>query len=478
MNSLSGLSRSVSWPLHTVSNAVTGITLSSKVLVAAGMALMGLDTVAAAPLQRRYDGGVIIKQPDFPSLKPIVTEVGPFYSPELSCRMQNVSKPNIHSYFRPNFLSDWLYRSNSLESDQEPVSGQIPSEILPYCEIVNGIAPQRLRAAKHFPDNLSAFLFAGIGLVENGNKGCYLNFPPFYIVCEDLTEMLKSKVSKEVFESENTDANYRASGFHLSVTKDYIHNIDPRLPRSDLRIYYGINPEIHVNYKLALAELEKTILNDDCFFRKEPTEIVEFIKKIHKILMNNIPGNYAHQDEMNLAGKFRKTVIFVFKKSLEEDEKELIAFYEKNNKPSLAKLVKSAFSKVKLNYPMTKKERAMIDTVAYIPAPVDDIQKQMDSFAEKFKQLAQAEVHPIALAAWVHMQIVNIHPFGDGNGRIARLFLNTMLVRGGYEPLIFLDRDQYVKAVEEDHKIPGAFAAYLAQEMEQQSKSVPLLAQN
>ena len=47
-------------------------------------------------------------------------------------------------------------------------------------------------------------------------------------------------------------------------------------------------------------------------------------------------------------------------------------------------------------------------------------------------QTRRKNLHPIALAAWLHYQFVNLHPFVDGNGRVARLLMNLALLRSGY----------------------------------------------
>ena len=52
------------------------------------------------------------------------------------------------------------------------------------------------------------------------------------------------------------------------------------------------------------------------------------------------------------------------------------------------------------------------------------------------KAMADPEVDGLALAAQVHYQFVVIHPFDDGNGRMARLLMNFILVRYGYPPAI------------------------------------------
>jgi len=41
-------------------------------------------------------------------------------------------------------------------------------------------------------------------------------------------------------------------------------------------------------------------------------------------------------------------------------------------------------------------------------------------------------MHPVELAAQVHLKFVTIHPFTDGNGRISRLMMNFVLHRNGY----------------------------------------------
>jgi Fic family protein len=49
-----------------------------------------------------------------------------------------------------------------------------------------------------------------------------------------------------------------------------------------------------------------------------------------------------------------------------------------------------------------------------------------------------------------HFRLTAIHPFGDGNGRTARLLMNLMLIRGGYPPVAVRpeDRKLYLDALE------------------------------
>lgn len=53
-------------------------------------------------------------------------------------------------------------------------------------------------------------------------------------------------------------------------------------------------------------------------------------------------------------------------------------------------------------------------------------------------------LNPVELAAFVHAEFVRIHPFQDGNGRTARLLLNFMLMKAGYQPVIIEAKDRPV----------------------------------
>lgn len=50
-------------------------------------------------------------------------------------------------------------------------------------------------------------------------------------------------------------------------------------------------------------------------------------------------------------------------------------------------------------------------------------------------------VHPVVSAAWLHHRFVQIHPFQDGNGRVARVLTFLSLERRQYPPLV-VDRDR------------------------------------
>lgn len=74
----------------------------------------------------------------------------------------------------------------------------------------------------------------------------------------------------------------------------------------------------------------------------------------------------------------------------------------------------------------------------------------MTDLVEWYKQAeGDASLTPLEIAAIFHYRYIRIHPFEDGNGRIARLMVNFILAKHGY-PMIVVqesDRNGYLSAL-------------------------------
>ena len=70
-----------------------------------------------------------------------------------------------------------------------------------------------------------------------------------------------------------------------------------------------------------------------------------------------------------------------------------------------------------------------------------------------YRQVSEA-VPPEVLSAWLHHRFVHIHPFEDGNGRVARALASLVFLKVGLFPLVIResDRIQYVDALESADK--------------------------
>jgi len=76
--------------------------------------------------------------------------------------------------------------------------------------------------------------------------------------------------------------------------------------------------------------------------------------------------------------------------------------------------------------------------------------KVPDLMAEFVKYINSKAISVPEMALEVHFRFVSIHPFIDGNGRVGRLLMNLILLKGGYWPIIIRPRDrkQYINSIE------------------------------
>jgi Fic family protein len=91
----------------------------------------------------------------------------------------------------------------------------------------------------------------------------------------------------------------------------------------------------------------------------------------------------------------------------------------------------------------------MREGIVYEYCPPEQVDSEMDNLIKIFHTKA-ANVHVLIKAAFIHHAFVQIHPFQDGNGRMARLLVSLVLIKDNLFPFS-LDRDDrsaYIDALE------------------------------
>lgn len=97
----------------------------------------------------------------------------------------------------------------------------------------------------------------------------------------------------------------------------------------------------------------------------------------------------------------------------------------------------------------------MISGSRHTPPQPYLIVPQMEAFMRRFAELEAQRLHPVLIAAYLHDELVRIHPFIDGNGRTSRLLMNLYLLRHGYTLVTLKGGDaaklRYYNALEASH---------------------------
>lgn len=125
----------------------------------------------------------------------------------------------------------------------------------------------------------------------------------------------------------------------------------------------------------------------------------------------------------------------------------------------------------KLFYQQMDSERAgqyrkvpvFISGSRYSVSPVAEIDKRMKQLVQWYNN-NENKLHPVVLAAELHKRFVFIHPFIDGNGRMARLLMNLSLMRNDYNIAIIpaVTRAEYISALEQAHNDGNVFVSFIA----------------
>ena len=92
------------------------------------------------------------------------------------------------------------------------------------------------------------------------------------------------------------------------------------------------------------------------------------------------------------------------------------------------------------------------DGLVHEYCPAIQVDSELDNLITQYHLYGSSDgrFHPLSSAAWLHHRFTQIHPFQDGNGRVARTLLTWHLVRENYLPIVISRnlKDRYIDALE------------------------------
>ncbi len=99
--------------------------------------------------------------------------------------------------------------------------------------------------------------------------------------------------------------------------------------------------------------------------------------------------------------------------------------------------------------------------------PPEQVASEMDNLVSIYNALVERGASPLIIATWFHHAFTTIHPFQDGNGRVARLLTSLIFIKFGYFPFTVLREEakvKYIEALEEaDKGKPQRLVNYFAE---------------
>ncbi len=101
-------------------------------------------------------------------------------------------------------------------------------------------------------------------------------------------------------------------------------------------------------------------------------------------------------------------------------------------------------------YKMEPNSPTRPDGTVHEYCPPEHVAAEMDRLVAMHGEHEKRDVAPEVEAAWLHHRFTQIHPFADGNGRVARAISTLVFIKAGWFPLIIKREDwtRYVEALE------------------------------
>lgn len=88
------------------------------------------------------------------------------------------------------------------------------------------------------------------------------------------------------------------------------------------------------------------------------------------------------------------------------------------------------------------------DGVKILYCPHEHVDAEMDQLVSIYNNAEIEGLSPLVIAAWFHHAFTTIHPFQDGNGRVARLLASLIHIKHGLFPFTVLREEAKIKYID------------------------------
>ncbi len=81
--------------------------------------------------------------------------------------------------------------------------------------------------------------------------------------------------------------------------------------------------------------------------------------------------------------------------------------------------------------------------ISYTPPPAAEVPYQVEDLVNWINEPETKEMHPVVKAGVIHYELARIHPFTDGNGRVARAVATLVMFLDNYDIRKFFSLEEY-----------------------------------
>ena len=204
------------------------------------------------------------------------------------------------------------------------------------------------------------------------------------------------------------------------------------------------SPQLDTDQKKRVNALNNEMKTQLASYSK--IELANFTKKFDVDFCyntNSIEGSTITHEEVGFIAEHKQSIEGRSLKEIHETENmlEALEFSRKYKSKINEKLIKKFHSIVQKNIEVEtlgqyKRVPNYIIGVDYWPTHPALVNERMRGLVNWYA-FNKTKFHPLELASIFHLKFVMIHPFTDGNGRVARLLFNIILKLHKYHPVIF-----------------------------------------
>ncbi len=191
------------------------------------------------------------------------------------------------------------------------------------------------------------------------------------------------------------------------------------------------------------------------------------VDEVRRILAGEPPLEVAPEDRELVEG-YREAMEFVLRRADDSafrwNRELLIALHDR----ILAGRYDQGAGRIRTDKPAFVVNRVTGEQV-FLPPPGEDVPDLVDDACSRMED---GHPHPSIAAGWIHVAVAAIHPFRDGNGRVARVCGSLSMYRGDFKRPEFTSLEEWWGRHLEDYY--GAFKC-LGDEFNREADVTPFI---